>query len=58
MDRSSSNVGGYLMAASLGAAAGALGIVAISRVIPTMMSRMMSNMMSQMGGEGCDPEEM
>jgi hypothetical protein len=58
MKESSSGFGGYLFAGAIGAIAGALTMVLASRAIPSMMSRMMSNMMAQMGGEGCDPEEM
>ena len=53
---------GYLLAVLIGAVAGAGTVLALSRVIPEMMSkmmpRMMQNMMAQMGGDGCDPEEM
>ena len=52
----------YLIAAALGATAGGIGVAIFTRAIPTMMSRMMSNimgnMMKQMGGKGCNPEEM
>lgn len=58
MKKPSSGIGGYILVGALGATAGALAVGFISRAIPAMMSRMMSNMMEQMGGEGCDPEEM
>ncbi len=62
MEKSSSGIGGYLLAGVLGATVGSIAVVVASRAIPSMMSRMMSNMMgnmmTQMGGEGCDPEEM
>jgi hypothetical protein len=58
MDDSKAPVSGYLLAAALGTMVGGIGIAIITRAFPKMMSRMMSNMMQQMGGEGCNPEEM
>ena len=53
---------GYFLAAALGATIGGIGMAVITRAFPKMMSRMMSNMMGnmmqQMGGEGCNPEDM
>lgn len=54
MEKSGSRTGGYLLAAALGAVAGGLAVAIVGKVIPGLMS----NMMAQMGGEGCDPEEM
>lgn len=57
-----SRMAGYLVVAALGATVGGIVVAIGSKAIPTMMGRMMSNMMgnmmTQMGGEGCDPEEM
>jgi hypothetical protein len=62
VEKPSFGIAGYLLAGALGATFGGLAVVVASRAIPLMMSRMMSNMMgnmmAQMGGEGCDPEEM
>jgi len=62
MNDSRAPIVGYLIAAALGATAGGIGVTIFTRAIPKMMSRMMSNMMGnimkQMGGEGCNPEEM
>jgi len=62
MNESKVPVGGYLIAAALGATVGGVAVAIFSRAIPKMMSRimpiMMGNMMRQMGGEGCNPEEM
>jgi hypothetical protein len=49
---------GYVLVAALGATAGAIAVVILTRAIPTMVSRMMSGMMERMAGEGCDPEEL
>ena len=53
---------GYFLAAALGATIGGIGVAILTRAIPKMMSRMMpsmmENMMKQMGGEGCNPEDM
>jgi hypothetical protein len=57
-----STSGGYALAALFGAVAGGISVIVLTRAIPNMMSRMMpimmQKMMAQMGGEGCDPEEM
>ena len=62
MNESKSPVAGYLIAMSIGAAVGGIGVAIFTRAIPKMISRMMpnmmGNMMKQMGGEGCNPEEM
>jgi biopolymer transport protein ExbB/TolQ len=62
MEKSGSRIVGYLLAAALGATAGGLAVALGSKAIPNMMSRMMAavmeNMRAQIGGEGCDPEEM
>ena len=62
MNESRTPVAGYLIAAALGATAGGIGVVIFTRAIPKMMSRMMpimmGNMMKQVGGEGCNPEDM
>lgn len=62
MEKSRSSARGYILAALLGVAAGGVGVALFTRAIPKIMSQMMPNMMqnmiSQMGGEGCDPEEM
>lgn len=62
MEKSSSSTVGYILAAGLGATAGGITVAIVTRAIPVMMSRIMSsmmgNMMRQMGGGGCDPEEM
>jgi hypothetical protein len=62
MEISKSAARGYISAALLGAAAGGVAVVVLTRAIPKMLSRlgpsMMQNMMMQMGGEGCNPEEM
>jgi hypothetical protein len=51
-----------MIAAALGATVGGVGVAIFTRAIPRMMSRMMpimmENMMKQMGGKGCNPEEM
>lgn len=53
---------GYLLAASIGALVGGTAMLIAGDAIPKIMSRMMSgmmaNMMQEMGGEGCNPEEM
>lgn len=58
----SGSLRGYLLAAVLGAAGGALLAALATDAIPKILSRtmagMMENRMSSMGGEGCDPEEM
>ena len=52
---------GHVIAAMLGAAAGGLVVIAVTKAIPKMMSRMMSDMMgtmiAQMGEAGCSPAE-
>jgi len=62
MNESRTPVAGYLIAAALGATVGGIGVAIFTRAIPKMMSRMMpvmmGNMMKQMGGEGCNPEDM
>ena len=62
MNDSRTPITGYLLSAALGATVGGIGIAIITRAFPRMMSHMMSNMMGnmmkQMGGEGCDPEDM
>ena len=62
MNKSKTPVVGYLIAAALGATVGGIGVAIFTRAIPKMMSRMMpvmmGNMMQQMGGEGCNPEDM
>lgn len=58
MEKSRSTKLGFLLAFSLGVAVGGIGVAQITRAIPKMMSNILLNMVSQMGGEGCDPEEM
>lgn len=58
MNETRTPVAGYMIAAALGATVGGIGIAIITRAFPKMMSRMMGNMMNQMGGEGCNPEDM
>ena len=58
VNESKAPVAGYLFAAALGATAGGIAVFIFTRAIPKMMSHMMGNMMNQMGGEGCNPEEM
>jgi len=62
MNNSRAPMAGYFLAAALGATIGGIGIAIITRAFPKMMVRMMSNMMGnmmqQMGGEGCNPEDM
>ena len=62
MNESKTPVVGYLIAAALGATVGGIGVAIFTRAIPKIMSRMipvmMGNMMQQMGGEGCNPEDM
>ena len=62
MNESRAPISGYLLAAALGVTVGGVTVAILTRAIPKMMSRMMpnmmSNMMNQMGGEGCNPEEM
>jgi hypothetical protein len=62
MDQPRNPVGGYTLAALLGAAAGGTTVAIITKAIPNMMSRMISSMMGdvmkQMGGQDCNPEEM
>ena len=48
----------YSLVFLLGVVVGGIGLAQITRAIPKMMSSIMQNMVSQMGGEGCDPEEM
>ena len=53
---------GRIVAAFLGAAAGGVAVLLLSRTIPRMMSgvmsEMMRNMVNEMGGGDCDPAEM
>ena len=62
MNNSRAPMAGYFLAAALGATLGGIGVAIITRAFPKMMSRMMplmmENMMKQMGGEGCNPEDM
>ena len=62
MNESRAPLPGYLLAMALGATVGGVAVAIFTRAIPKIMSRMMSkmmgNMMNQMGGEGCNPEEM
>ena len=62
MNNSRTPMAGYFLAAALGTIVGGIGATIITRAIPKMMSRMMpimmENMMKQMGGEGCNPEDM
>jgi hypothetical protein len=58
MERSGSHKAGYFLAAMLGAVAGGVAVALGGRILPSMMSKVMADMMAQMGGEGCDPEEM
>ena len=58
MENRSSQMAGYLLAASLGALAGGAAVLVATRAIPKLMSQMMGNMMAQMQVSGCDPAEM
>ena len=62
MNNSRAPIVGYFLAAALGVTVGGIGVAILTRAFPKMMSRMMSNMMGnmmqQMGGEGCNPEDM
>jgi hypothetical protein len=62
MEKSGYRIVGYLFAAALGVIVGGLAVALGSRAIPTMTSKMMAammeNMRAEMGGEGCEPEEM
>ena len=61
-----SHMKGYLIAACVGAAGGALLALFTTKAFPKMMSQVMSNMMknmmknmiSQRGGGSCTPEDM
>lgn len=52
---------GHVKVAMLGAAAGGLVVIAVTKAIPEMTSRMMSDvmgtMMAKMGEAGCSPAE-
>jgi hypothetical protein len=52
------SLGGYIVAALLGAAVGGIVVARATKAIPLMASKMMGSMMVQMGGEACNPEEM
>ena len=51
----------YVLAGSLGALIGGLGVLIATRALPKMMSQMMDGMMAkmfaQMGESGCSPSE-
>ena len=49
---------GYVLAAGLGALAGALLMAFATRAVPKMMAGMMRSMMAQMRDGGCNPAEM
>ncbi len=52
----------YLISTLLGAIGGGILVIIATKAIPTMMANMISGMMrkmiSQMGGCGCNPQEM
>ena len=50
--------GGYLLAAALGAVAGAVVAALAMRAMPGMMAARMRRMMDSMRAEGCGPGEM
>ena len=62
MAESRSTSSGYVITALIGAVAGGISVLVLTRAIPNILSQMMptmmQNMMTQMGGEGCDPEDM
>jgi hypothetical protein len=49
---------GMVLAAILGAIGGGIFVLLVGEIIPRIMQEMMRGMMAEMGGEGCDPEDM
>jgi hypothetical protein len=49
---------GYVLAAIIGVIGGGILMAIIGEIIPRIMREMMKGMMAEMGGEGCDPEDM
>lgn len=49
---------GLVLAAILGAIGGGFFILLVGEIFPRIMREMMRGMMAEMGGEGCDPEDM
>jgi fatty acid desaturase len=53
--RRDSHIGGYIVAAALGAIGGGFMVAVVTRAVPRMMAGMMQNMMARMGEEGAGP---
>ena len=58
MNKSNTIPAGYLLAGGLGALAGGLAVIAVTRAIPKMMYAMMNRTTTQMQDASCDPSEM
>jgi hypothetical protein len=58
MYQTNSNWEKYLLATLLGAVAGGLLMVVITKALPKMASQIMSGMMANMAEHGCNPVEM
>ncbi len=51
------SIGGYVLAAAMGAIGGGLFVALTTKAIPNMMSQMMQNMMACMRENGFSPAE-